>query len=115
LLFEVFFRILNVSPKQNLNIETKHTMKKSFLLLGCMAVAMCLATSRLSAADAKDYQVSGPVLEVNPSYIVVQKGEEKWQIAVDPSTKGDKPKVGDKVTVKYTMTASSIQVKKGDK
>ena len=66
---------------------------------------------RLLAGDAKDYQVTGPVLEVNASYIVVQKGDQKRQIAVDQSTKGDKPKVGDKVTVYYKMTATEIETK----
>ena len=39
------------------------------------------------------------------------KGKEKWDIAKDASTKaaGD-VKVGDKVTVHYTMTASSIDM-----
>ena len=82
-------------------------MKKIILTLAIVAVV----NLRLMAADAKDYQVTGPVLEVNASYIVVQKGDQKWQIAVNSSTKGDKPKVGDKVTIHYTMTATEIQIK----
>jgi hypothetical protein len=39
----------------------------------------------LMADDAKSYQVTGPVLEVNALYIVVQKGDQKWQIAWDSS------------------------------
>ncbi len=85
-------------------------MKKLILTLSIVAAASFAATN-LVAADAKDYQVTGPVLEVNPSYIVVQKGEQKWQLATDASTKGAKVKVGDKVTVHYTMTASDIEVK----
>jgi hypothetical protein len=84
-------------------------MKKSFIIASLIAFGLSAASS--FAADAKDYQVTGPVLEVNATYIVVQKGEQKWQIATDATTKGDKPKVGDKVTVHYSMSASSIEVK----
>lgn len=75
------------------------------------AAGLSLAASRLSAADAKDYQVTGPVLEVNANYIVVQKGSEKWQIGVSKDTKGAAVKVGDKVTVFYKMVASEIETK----
>ena len=62
------------------------------------------------------YQVTGPVLEVSDSRIVVQKGKEKWELARDAGTKmtGD-VKVGDKVTVEYRMTATSIEAKGGGK
>jgi hypothetical protein len=78
-------------------------MKKLFLSLALVA----LATSQLSAADAKTYQVTGPVLEVTPTYIVVQKGDEKWQIAADKATAGA-VKVGDKVTIQYQMVAKKV-------
>jgi hypothetical protein len=70
-----------------------------------------LASFQLLAADTKSYQVTGPVLEATDSYIVVQKGEQKWQLLLDKSTKGPKVKVGDKVTAYYTMTATEIEVK----
>ena len=64
------------------------------------------------ASSAWAYQVTGPVLEVTDSKIVVQKGKEKWEIARTPETKvsGDL-KVGSKVTVEYTMAAKSVEVK----
>ena len=64
------------------------------------------------ASSAWAYQVTGPVLEVSDSKIVVQKGKEKWEIARTPETKvtGDL-KVGSKVTVEYMMTAKSVDVK----
>ena len=64
------------------------------------------------ASSTWAYQVTGPVLEVSDSKIVVQKGKEKWEIARTPDTKvtGDL-KVGSKVTVEYTMTAKSVDVK----
>jgi hypothetical protein len=71
------------------------------------AVAMLLA-----ASSAWAYQVTGPVLEVTDSKIVVQKGKEKWELARTPETKvtGDL-KVGSKVTIEYSMTAKSVEVK----
>jgi len=88
-------------------------MRKLILTL---ALLVSLAAINLRAADAKSYQVTGPVLEVNPTYIVVQKGEEKWQIACDKATLGA-VKVGDKVTVQYQMIAKTVEAKpaKADK
>ena len=64
------------------------------------------------AAMAKTYQVTGPVLEVTNDMIAVQKGKDRWEIGRDASTKvtGDL-KVGEKVTVEYRMTATSVEVK----
>ena len=66
----------------------------------------------LAVAAPKAYQVTGPVLEVNESTIVVQKGSEKWEIARDSKTKSDgEVKVGDRVTIHYRMSATEIEVK----
>jgi hypothetical protein len=64
------------------------------------------------AAGPKSYQVTGPVLEVKSDMIIVKKGNDPWEIAKDKNTKvtGDL-KVGDKVTIKYTMTAVDIESK----
>jgi hypothetical protein len=80
--------------------------------LGFICGAALLAASSLNAADAKSYQVTGPVLAVTPTTITVQKGEDKWEIARDSKTKisGDL-KVGAKVTIYYTMVAVEIEVK----
>jgi len=69
-------------------------------------------TSLAMAGSGKTYQVTGPVLEVSDTKIVVQKGKDKWEIARDASTqvKGDL-KVGSKVTIEYTMTATEVTVK----
>ena len=63
-------------------------------------------------AGSATYQVTGPVLAVKDDSITVQKGKEKWEIARDKDTKisGDL-KVGSKVTVYYTMKATSVEVK----
>jgi hypothetical protein len=71
-----------------------------------------LAACSLQASDVKGYQVTGPVLEVTPTKIVVQKGDDKWEIARTDQTKvtGDL-KVGAKVTIYYSMTADEVEVK----
>ena len=74
--------------------------------------AVSLASMSLAVAAPKAYQVTGPVLEVNASTIVVQKGSEKWEIARDSKTKSDgEVKVGDRVTIHYRMSATEIEVK----
>lgn len=82
-----------------------------------MVVALFLAlvgafTVGYAFAASKTYQVTGPVLEVRPDAVVVQKGTEKWEIARDAGTKvtGDL-KVGAKVTILYRMSAAEIEVK----
>ncbi len=66
----------------------------------------------LSLAAVKTYQVTGPVLEVNDTMIVVQKGQDRWEIARDASTKvTGELKVGAKVTIEYRMAATSVEVK----
>jgi hypothetical protein len=85
-------------------------MKHKWLAFTCGA-ALFAATS-LFAADTKTYQVTGPVLEVTPTAIIVQKGNDKWEIARDGKTKitGDL-KVGARVTIYYTMVAAEVEVK----
>jgi hypothetical protein len=75
-----------------------------------------LFVSVAAAAGPKTYQVTGPVLEKKDNLVVVQKGKEKWEIALtkDTKVKGDL-KVGAKVTIEYTMTAASVEVKEDKK
>ena len=80
-----------------------------------LALALAALAGTAAAAD-KAYQVTGPVLDVTPDTIVVQKGSEKWAIARTADTKTSaEPKKGDKVTVMYKMTATSIEVKSAEK
>jgi len=68
------------------------------------------------AYEAKEYQVTGPILEVTDAAITVQKGKEKWEIARTAETKvTGELKVGAKVTIDYRMTATAVEVKGGDK
>ena len=79
---------------------------------GAALLAASLFSSAAFAAPPKTYQVTGPVLALTDDMIVVQKGQDRWEIARDASTKvtGDL-KVGAKVTVEYRMTATSVEVK----
>jgi hypothetical protein len=80
-------------------------------LWGAIIISMFLSTAAV-AAGPKDYQVTGPVLDVKDDVVVVQKGTEKWEIGRDKDTKIDGDlKKGSRVTIKYKMTASSIEVK----
>ena len=85
-------------------------MKRVLLSILCLAIALSLAAS--AAAAVKTYQVTGPVLEVTDDHVTVQKGQDRWELARDASTKvtGDL-KVGAKVTIEYRMTATSVEVK----
>jgi len=77
-------------------------MKRTFVLMAALLISI----------TAQAYQVTGPVLEVTDSKIVVEKDKEKWEIARDASTKTSAAvKKGDKVTVEYSMTATKITVK----
>ncbi len=73
---------------------------------------LLLISMMLFAANPKTYQVTGPVLDIKGDVITVQKGAEKWEIALDKTTKvtGDL-KVGSKVTIEYLMKATTIEVK----
>lgn len=81
-----------------------------------LVAAATVVLSSVAFAGAKDYQVTGPVTEVNDKMITVMKGKEKWEVdrTADTKVNGD-VKVGDKVTVMYTMTAKSIEAKSSGK
>lgn len=75
----------------------------SFALLGFAAPVHAAGTT---------YQATGPVLEVTDAKIVIQKDNEKWEIARTADTKvSGEIKVGSKVTIQYTMTAAAVEVK----
>ena len=110
------------SPKKN----NKHTMKK--LLIALLIAPLCafaadkpaVAKAEKAAAPkvekADKYQVTGPVAEVTDAKIVIMKGTERFEVARTADTKvtGDL-KVGAKATIKYVMTAATVDVKADDK
>ena len=82
-------------------------MKNLFRLF--IAVAFVASAS---FAWAKDYQVTGPVVDVKDDQIIVKKGTENWEIARDKDTKASgEIKKGDRVMIKYKMIATSIESK----
>jgi hypothetical protein len=85
-------------------------MKRFFAVLG----ASLFLTSVGLAAGPKDYQVTGPILDVTDDVIVVEKGKEKWEIGRTKDTKvsGDLKK-GSRATIHYKMNATSVDIKDG--
>jgi hypothetical protein len=85
---------------------------KTLKLLGLIALASFALAQQHAFAATKTYQVTGKVLEMNDKMIVVQKGDERWEIAREASTKlNGVVKVGEKVTIHYRMTAVSVESK----
>jgi hypothetical protein len=83
-------------------------------LLGLLVAALFLSVASL--AMAKDYQVTGPVVDVKDDAITVKKGSENWEIARDKDTKTTgEIKKGDRVMIKYKMIATSIEGKPATK
>lgn len=78
----------------------------------CSFTAFLFLASAAIAAGPKDYQVTGPVLDVTDDVITVQKDKEKWEIGRTKDTKvTGELKKGSKVTIKYKMTATSVESK----
>ncbi len=75
-------------------------------------VMICALLLTSVSFAAKTYQVTGPVVEVTDTKIVVEKGKDKWEIDRTADTKitGDL-KPGQKVTIEYTMSAKDVEVK----
>jgi len=86
---------------------------KRVLVLVCAFLLVAMAAY---AAGPKTYQVTGPVMDVKGDVIVVKKGSDNWEVAKSAATKvtGD-VKVGSKVTIEYTMTATKIEAKEEKK
>lgn len=90
-------------------------MKKPFLSLAAVCGLMLSLAPASHAAGPKDYQVTGPIVSVTDTTIVVKKGQEDWELSKDAALKpadGSELKVGDKVTIHYTMAAKTVEVKK---
>ena len=79
----------------------------SLLVLTLIVVAFAAG----GYAAGKSYQFTGVVKAVDASSMTVEKSaKETWQFDLSKDTKGT-AKVGDKVTVYYTMSATQIEAK----
>ena len=89
-------------------------MRTPKFVLG-LAAALALGVAYTFAGPAaKTYQVTGPIVAVDDKKVVVDKDGEKWEIALDKDTKvTGELKVGAKVTIKYQMYATTVEVKDG--
>ncbi len=83
-------------------------VRSSILIAGGLLACAILGY----AAGAKNYQVTGPITDISADTITVTKGSEAFQINLPKGTKGaESLKKGDKVTVYYAMTATSVESK----
>lgn len=89
-------------------------MKRHVAWIAALIVALTLFFAQpASAGGAKKYQVTGTVVELTDTVVTVEKSnKEKWELNRDPKAvvKGEL-KVGAKVTIQYTMTATNVEVK----
>jgi hypothetical protein len=84
-------------------------MKKLIVVIGVLLIVAAIAFAR---PPKSDYQWTGSVVESDGDHLVVQKGNEKWEFAIDKDTKMTGTlKAGAKVTVKYLMKATSVEAK----
>ena len=84
-------------------------MNKTTLL--ALTAAFSFAAAAL-AESPNTYQVTGPIVELTDTKIVVMKGDDKWELARNADTKvTGELKVGAKVTIQYAMTAQTIEAK----
>ena len=91
--------------------ESARDMKsmKTHARTALVSIALAIASPLLAGTT---YQATGPVLELTDKKIVIQKDTEKWEFARTPDTKVTGTlKVGEKITVQYSMTATSVEVK----
>ncbi|HCE43606.1 MAG TPA: hypothetical protein DET40_08660 [Lentisphaeria bacterium] len=85
------------------------------LIVMCLVAGMLIAVSFSASAEAKvkSYQVTGPIVELTDTKIIVQtKDDGNWEITRDAASKiTGELKVGAKVTIVYRMTAVTVEVK----
>ena len=83
-------------------------MKRLLVVFG---IVLLVASFAIAGAP-KGYQVTGPVLEFDGDPNKVEKGKDKWELAVEKDTKiTGEVKPGAKVEIQYKMVATSITVK----
>jgi hypothetical protein len=89
-------------------------MKNLSVLRRALLIAMASAFVAGSPvfADDHNYQVTGPILGLTPTSIVVKKGSSPWEVSRDANTQvTGNLVVGAKVTIKYHMVADTVTAK----
>ncbi len=90
----------------------ERTMKLRIMKNTAIPTLVASLVLGLLPAAVSAYQATGPILELTDKKIVIQKGNEKWEFARGSETKVDGTlKVGERVTVYYTMSATRIEAK----
>ncbi len=85
-------------------------MNKTILL--ALTTAFSFAAAAFTEEAPNKYQVTGPIVELTDTKIVVMKGKDKWELSRNADTKvTGELKVGAKVTIEYSMTAKTIEAK----
>ena len=81
--------------------------------LATVAACGLLFSAASAFAAPKDYQITGNVSELTDSTVTIMTlKKETWGFARDTTTKlPEGVKVGDKVTVHYTMLAGAVDAK----
>ena len=86
-------------------------MKRIVWILAAVGIALAVGFGAGMSAAGKAYQFTGIVKSNDGGILNVEKSaKETWTFTTDKNTKGT-AKVGDKVTVYYTMIATEIEAK----
>jgi hypothetical protein len=86
-------------------------MKRIVMFAAIISLALGLGFAAGLGAAGKSYQFTGVVKTSDASGLTVEKSaKEVWTFSTSKDTKGT-AKVGDKVTVYYTMMATEIENK----
>ena len=86
-------------------------MKRIAWIAVLAVVALVIGYTAGVSAAAKGYQFTGTVKASDAGTLTVEKSaKETWTFETNKDTKGT-AKVGDKVTVYYTMVATEIEAK----
>jgi hypothetical protein len=86
-------------------------MKRMVSIAVLVVVAMAIGFGAGIGAAGKAYQFTGTVKSNDAGVLTVEKSaKETWTFSTNKDTKGT-AKVGDKVTVYYSMIATEIEAK----
>lgn len=88
------------------------TCSRNVYRLQLLSVAVTMFIAGFFLAAVKKYQVTGPVLDLTDTMIVVDKDGDRWELERNAETKvTGSLKNGARVTIQYRMTATDVEVK----